>query len=658
MAVEKMVMLNVVGKLDDLENILLDVLKSESIDMVDAMTQLSKNNSIYQLNANNVDMVVDLNNLGPFAVDSQNRKRTQEARKLMDYFGIEDLEVDESNLSEYTEEDFDKLYDETAVLRNEIEEINKRLENSAGISQNLSLFRNIDIDLKELKNMEYFTARFGRIEKSAKTKLKENYDHILAAIFHTGSYENEEVYLIIYPNEVHDEIDRIVSSLHWIDVPILDYAEGTAKDTLDELEAESAALHQRLGEIEVEKQKLYNSKKEEIHKILARILILGRIEEAKSKMAKAKKYFLLSGWASETDVKNIKDNLSKYSETFVTAVDAEGEDVIFKPPTKLRNNSFFRPFELLVRMYGVPNYNEIDPTVFLGITYMILFGAMFGDLGQGFVFFVAGIILKMRVKNDFGPLLMRLGFSSMVFGVLYGSVFGSEEIIPALWIRPFDNIKQVLIMAISFGVLLLVMAYVMNFVNAIKNKDINQGLFGEHGLLGFIIFVMLIFMLLDATGLVHVIPMPVATGILLLSILAIIFRKPIIAKFAHEEVHYEEGKAGYFIESSFSIIELLISTLSGIVSFIRVGAFAINHVGLFMAFHTMAEMANHAVGNALILFLGNVLIIGLEGLIVFIQGLRLEYYELFSRYYQGSGVEFKSDKIDFRNTERGGKKWK
>ena len=254
-----------------------------------------------------------------------------------------------------------------------------------------------------------------------------------------------------------------------------------------------------------------------------------------------------------------------------------------------------------------------------------------------------------------GPLLMRLGVSSMVFGVLYGSVFGNEEIIQPLWIRPFENINQVLIMSISFGVFLLVMAYVMNFINAFRNRDLNQGLFGEHGLLGFVVFAMLIFLLLDATGYVHGIPTSVAIGVLILSILAMIFRKPILSKIYKQEVSYEEGKVGYFIESSFSIIELLISTLSGIVSFIRVGAFAINHVGLFLAFHTMAEMANHTVGNVLILVLGNILIIGLEGLIVFIQGLRLEYYELFSRYYQGSGVEFKSDKINFRNTERGRK---
>src|SRR5690606_12368938 len=109
------------------------------------------------------------------------------------------------------------------------------------------------------------------------------------------------------------------------------------------------------------------------------------------------------------------------------------------PPTKLRNSRLFKPFESLVKMYGIPSYNEIDPTPFLSISYMILFGAMFGDLGQGFILLLAGILLgKLKGNVMFGGLLSRLGLSSMIFGVLYGAVFGFEHIIPAILIRPFE----------------------------------------------------------------------------------------------------------------------------------------------------------------------------------------------------------------------------
>ena len=94
--------------------------------------------------------------------------------------------------------------------------------------------------------------------------------------------------------------------------------------------------------------------------------------------------------------------------------------------------------------------------VFVGITYLLLFGAMFGDVGQGAIFILVGWLVSKKWQKDMGGLLMRMGGASVIFGFLYGSVFGNEEIIDALWMRPFQNIEQVLGVAIGFGVILLV----------------------------------------------------------------------------------------------------------------------------------------------------------------------------------------------------------
>lgn len=644
MAVEKMVMLSVVGRLDDMEDILFDILESESLDMVDAMTQLSENSNIYRLE-DNVEMVVDLNNLAPFPQDPGIRSRANEAQKLVEYFGIDSIPVHRIDPSSDQTQRFEALIERVEPLRKEYEDINRKLEEAENFKRNVELFKNVDVDLNKIRDLEYFSARFGRLEKSSRIRLKESYENLLALVFHTGSFEDEEVYMILYPNEVADEIDRVLKSLHWIDIPILEHAEGTAKDTLAHLEENEKRLHRRMAVMEDEREKIYTEDREKVKDILAHALFMGRVEEAKQKMARSNKYFLVTGWTDEDGVEEIRKRTEKYPELTVTVQGEEAAAKGITPPTKLSNPSFFKPFELLVRMYGIPHYNEIDPTIFVGITYMLLFGAMFGDVGQGLIFVLMGWVVAQKWQPDMGGLLMRMGAASTVFGFLYGSVFGNEELIPALWMRPFENISQVLVIAIGFGIVLLLLAYGMNFLNAIKNKDVAGGLFGEHGLFGFLVFIMLLLMILDVAGVVTILPMWVAAAILIASMLLMIFKKPIIAKLTDTELHYEGGKSGYFIESSFSMIELLISTLSGIVSFIRVGAFAINHVGLFMAFHVMAEMATHSVGNILILVLGNVLIIGLEGLIVFIQGLRLEYYELFSRYYSGNGREFRSDKL-------------
>ena len=648
MAVERMVMLSVVGRLENMEDILFEVLQSGTLDMVDAMTQLSENSNIYSLE-DNVEMVVDLNNLAPFPINNDVRQRTQDAKKLVDYFNIDNLNLSDFDRNEDILTSYQELMDRLGPMQKEYDDILKRLENIAMFEENLALFENVDVDLSKIKDLKYFSTRFGRLEKSARVRLKSSYENLLALIFHTGSFEDEEVYMITYPNEVSEEIDRVLKSLHWIDVPILDYAKGTPRETLQEFREEEEALHRRLREIEEERDQIYNDDRDKVRKILAHILFLGRVEEAKEKMAVSKKYFLMTGWTDEAGIEEVRRRTEKYPDVVLTVQEEDTAAKGITPPTKLSNPKFFKPFELLVRMYGIPQYNEIDPTVFVGITYLLLFGAMFGDVGQGLIFILIGWLVSRKKQKDMGGLLMRMGGASTIFGFLYGSVFGNEEIIDALWMRPFQNIDQVLAIAIGFGVVLLVLAYGMNFANAIKNKDIARGLFGEHGLFGFLVFAMLLLMILDVAGVVTVVPMGVAVAILILSILLMVFKKPIMAKIQKTDVQYEGGKSGYFIESSFSMIELLISTLSGIVSFIRVGAFAINHVGLFMAFHTMAQMAPHNIGGVIILILGNILIIGLEGLIVFIQGLRLEYYELFSRYYNGSGREFKSDSLSSKN---------
>ena len=648
MAVERMVMLSVVGRLEDMEDILFEVLQSGTLDMVDAMTQLSENSNIYSLE-DNAEMVVDLNNLAPFPINNDVRQRTQDAKKLVDYFNIDNLNLSDFDQNADILTSYQELMDRLGPMQKEYDDILKRLENIAMFEENLALFENVDVDLSKIKDLKYFSTRFGRLEKSARVRLKSSYENLLALIFHTGSFEDEEVYMITYPNEVSEEIDRVLKSLHWIDVPILDYAKGTPRETLQEFREEEEALHRRLREIEKERDQIYNDDRDKVRKILAHILFLGRVEEAKEKMAVSKKYFLMTGWTDEAGIEEVRRRTEKYPDVVLTVQEEDTAAKGITPPTKLSNPKFFKPFELLVRMYGIPQYNEIDPTVFVGITYLLLFGAMFGDVGQGLIFILIGWLVSKKKQKDMGGLLMRMGGASTIFGFLYGSVFGNEEIIDALWMRPFQNIDQVLAIAIGFGVVLLVLAYGMNFANAIKNKDIARGLFGEHGLFGFLVFVMLLLMILDVAGVVTIVPMGVAVAILILSILLMVFKKPIMAKVQKTDVQYEGGKSGYFIESSFSMIELLISTLSGIVSFIRVGAFAINHVGLFMAFHTMAQMAPHNIGGVIILILGNILIIGLEGLIVFIQGLRLEYYELFSRYYSGSGREFKSDSLSSKN---------
>ena len=173
MAVERMKMLSVVARIEDMNDILFEVLDSEALDMVDAMTQLAENSNIYSLE-DNVDMVVDLNNLGPFPIDTDVRQRTQEAQKLVEYFHIKDLSINSFEGTDGLDERYRALVDRVEPLRDEYEKIHNRLDTIAMFKQNMALFENVDVDLTKIRDMKYFTARFGRLEKSARVRLKSS----------------------------------------------------------------------------------------------------------------------------------------------------------------------------------------------------------------------------------------------------------------------------------------------------------------------------------------------------------------------------------------------------------------------------------------------------------------------------------------------------
>lgn len=310
----------------------------------------------------------------------------------------------------------------------------------------------------------------------------------------------------------------------------------------------------------------------------------------------------------------------------------------------------FRPFESLVKMYGVPAYNELDPTPFLSITYLFCFGFMFGDVGQGLVLLLAGMILG-RKGVQLGRVLTRMACSSIVFGFIYGSVFGNEKLLPAIWVKPFDSINTMLITAVVLGVLMLLVAYVYSIINKLRQHDIKEGVFGKNGIAGLVLYMSLLLCALSAAGIIPGWQPAVPFLAVLCVVLAVLvlLREPIVNAM-HKRKLYDTSAGDYYVESGFELFEMLMAMFSNTLSFIRVGAFALTHVGLFMAFETLAEMVGGGFGGILVLIIGNIVVIVLEGLIDFIQCLRLQFYELFSKYYKGDGEEFVSVTSELNQT--------
>ena len=132
-------------------------------------------------------------------------------------------------------------------------------------------------------------------------------------------------------------------------------------------------------------------------------------------------------------------------------------------------------------MYGLPDYHEMDPTIFVAITYSFIFGVMFGDVGQGLLLAVGGLLLYKKKHMDLAAIIGTAGIFSTFFGFMFGSVFGFEDIIDAVWLRPAEamtlvpglgNMNTIFVVAIVFGMFLILLTMVFHIINAVKTKDI------------------------------------------------------------------------------------------------------------------------------------------------------------------------------------------
>ena len=414
-----------------------------------------------------------------------------------------------------------------------------------------------------------------------------------------------------------------------------DGIDGNPKEMWEKIEKEIEGLEFSLDKQKYERSNYISDVSEEIIDIYRELKLYIKINVVKKFMAYDENgLFYIIGWIPATELNTILPKLSK--ERDVKYVVKNHDEVASTPPTKLRNNRLFRPFETLVRMYGLPNYTEHDPTSFVAITAFLIFGFMFGDVGQGLVIFLIGLYLA-RKKMEFGPIFEAGGIASIIFGFLYGSVFGSEEILRPIFISPMENIQTMLIYGIAIGVILIILSMTLNIRNGIKNDDKKKIFFDTNGVAGLLFYSLIVgtagYYLLKGKMMAS---FGILSTILVIPLLAIMFKDALSEKIFKQK---SEEKTS-LVEKIFEVIEILLSFASNTISFVRVAAFAINHVGLCMAVYILSEMFS-GTGSMVVKIIGNIVVIVLEGLIVAIQVLRLEYYELFSRFYTGDGKEYK-----------------
>lgn len=510
---------------------------------------------------------------------------------------------------------------------------------------------------KDLAGGEFVKAIFGRLSNENYQRLVESGDNSQIIINELTSVNgNTWVLLIILPRD-EESVRKLLNAVYFTDYPVQEIANQLEGDDPVALLKKRLESHKRAIEGLAKAAKdMLREHRDKYKMLFSQLYTMQRVYDVCKGRGEISDLFILSGWIPEDTLHRIKPTIEEDAPTTVLLIE-DTEDVErsgVRAPTLLKNNKMFRAFQDVVAMYSLPSYGEFDPSPLVGITFILFFGFMFGDIGHGIMIYLGTLFFVKRglMRKSFGQVIKAASVSSVIFGALYGSVFGIEGLLPPLWMAPMHDPSRLLVAAICVGVFMISFGLVLNMIKQYREKNFGRMLFDGQGLAGLFLYwtVAALAAIYMMGKRISKLAMSIMLGGVVVMLLLMLFRD-VLARYLLKQ---REGEESIVLNLS-EILHNLLSFLSNTASFVRLAAFALNHVGLSMAVMMLSEMVHNLPGGivmkGIILLIGNVVIVCLEGLIVFIQTLRLEYYEFFGKFYKGGGNAFKPVKWEKKAKE-------
>lgn len=640
MSIEKMELVNVAGLLKDLDTVLLKCCQSECFHIENA--------------GHNMDSKLGFKALSEDNPYSDTLKRlyslSQSVKCKLQKVEIDDLVYENVfQLDEYVEEIEEKFKD----LNERIRELSQSISLREQALVQLKHLHGLNVDFQQIFACKHICVRFGKLPADSFPKLSYYDDKPFIFVpYERGVEFFWGVYFM--PTSHREVVDDIFESLYFERVRVPDFVKGTADNAEQEISGvlvlERAELLQKQNEVSI----FMEEEREHLNKVFSKLKYSNDTFELRRKVSVVNDKFYLVGFVPSLNAKRFIDLFEDMPDVSVL-INPPELDHRLEPPTKLKNNIFSKPFGMFVEMYGLPSYTGFNPTMFVAITYTLLFGIMFGDLGQGLVIVILGALLWKIKKIELGAILVRVGFSSAFFGLIYGSVFGFENLLDPLYpliglkskpLEVFESTNTILIGAISIGVLLIIASIVINIFIGFKKKDFERAIFGNNGIAGLIFYSSILIGGVSTLVLKHNLFTPLyLIFLIILPLLVMFFREPLSCLLRHK--HYEfEGIGNFIATNFFEVFEFLLGYATNTLSFVRVGGFILSHAGMMSVVMLLAEGTAAGV-SPIVIIIGNIFVMGMEGLIVGIQVLRLEFYEIFSRFYEGDGHAFKPVKVEY-----------
>jgi len=507
--------------------------------------------------------------------------------------------------------------------------ISEEQRNLRALQESFARLHGLNLDLSQLFHPDsLLNVRIGSVPVGNLPRLKEAMalgGYVLAEFDRSG----EQVFAVIVGPRGSD-VAGLLSQSGWRDMNIPDALRTRPEEARRYLDERSATLASQWQQAQVLLAAQHQRYGERIREA-AMQLVLARplAEAAHTGVGQRGQLVRLTGWMPKSGLNALQTALAtRFHGRFLSEVRAPQADERAKVPSLLRYPRWLQPFAPLVRSYGLPRYGEFDPTLPFAAGYLLLFGAMFGDVGQGAVILLMALLLGHRLGRMCW-VGVAAGAASMGFGVAYGSVFGHEDVIAPLWLSPMHAPTHLLTVAIGLGAVFLVLTFVVNIHNRLAQGQRAAALGAAGGLAGLVFYLGALGWIASLAGWVDwAFPASVlsATGLCFVAL--------------HVGMESRSPWGERLLVTAIETLETGINLFANTLSFMRVAAFSLNHVALSLAVFALAQGLGPTT-QLLTEVLGNIVVIVLEGGIVAIQAMRLMYYEGFSRFFSGDGVAFK-----------------
>lgn len=518
----------------------------------------------------------------------------------------------------------------------------------------------------------FISIRFGKVRDSSLSTLTAEMKDLPSVNLTTGRDGDAEQLLLIFMKRDTERVEKILEKTGWVDIETPRDTRSLKDDVAFNLEEKLDQLYREQEILGGEAKTFLRRKSEDLNEMWVKLRINELFYKIQSYFKRSSRTMIFSGWLPESKRASLTRGIRQaaegrcYLEWFVPERGIK-RDAGTTVPVQLKNPRFLSPFQMLVTNYGVPEYGTVDPTPFVMVAYLIMFGLMFADVGQGALLALAGLLgtiffnKKKEAWQNLSKLIIWCGLSSVISGFLFGSYFGIDLLKP-LWFdfhgivsghphkqSAVNDIFDILAITVYFGIAVIGTGLLFNWINLSKKKLWAELFFDKTGIAGGWFF----------GGGIYVARYMITHNYREFPELSVMFwlvGLPMLLLYIKGPLHFMKQKKvngkrftiltllNFAMEWVVEILEVFGGYLSNTLSFMRVAGLGIAHASLMIAFFKISRMVNPGGGpvyfnilSILILIFGNILVIGLEGLTAGIQALRLNYYEFFTKFFSGFG---------------------